>query len=222
MTQRPYRILRQGALPAEKIAAALAEHLTLIGITGPSGSGKTSALREIERQGGLVLDCDAVYHELLAGSTALLEELEEAFPGTVRGGTLDRRELGKRVFSDPEALARLNAISHRYVSAEVEQRLRDWAMAGGTLAAIDAIELISSGLGARCRATVAVLAEREMRVGRIMARDGISREDAERRVNAQRDDRYFIDNCDYALYNNGDRATFTEEFQTLLKEIEHE
>lgn len=222
MAHTPYRVLRQGALPESEIAAALAEHLTILGITGPSGSGKTTALREIEREGGLVLDCDEIYHQLLKEDASLLAALEAAFPGTVRDGALDRKELGRRVFTDPAALRQLNAICHRYVSDEVERRLRDWAMAGGRLAAVDAIELISSGLGARCCATVAVLAPRETRIGRIMARDSLTREEAERRVAAQHDDRYFIDNCSHAIYNDGDPAVFREKFQTLLKEILHE
>ena len=222
MAHTPYRVLRQGALPESEIAAALVEHLTILGITGPSGSGKTTALREIERQGGLILDCDEIYHELLKKDASLLAALEAAFPGTVHDGVLDRKELGRRVFTDPAALRQLNTICHRSVSEEVERRLRDWAMAGGRLAAVDAIELISSGLGERCRATVAVLAPRETRIARIMARDGLTREEAERRVAAQHEDRYFIDNCSHAIYNDGDPAVFREKFQTLLKEILHE
>ncbi len=222
MSRTPYRVLRQGALPEDEIAAALAEELTLIGLTGPSGAGKTSALREIARQGGLVLDCDEVYHELLERDTELLAELNDAFPGTVTDGRLDRGKLGRIVFSDPAALSTLNASTHRYISAEIERRLRAWAMAGGTLAAADAIELISSGLAARCTATVAVLAGKETRIRRIMARDGISREDAARRVNAQREDAYFIENCDYSLYNDGEQTDFTERIKKLLKEIRHE
>ncbi len=222
MSRTPYRVLRQGALPEDEIAAALTDKLTLIGLTGPSGAGKTSALREIARQGGLVLDCDEVYHELLERDTELLAELNDAFPGTVTDGRLDRGKLGRIVFSDPAALSTLNAITHRHISAEIERRLRAWAMAGGTLAAADAIELISSGLAARCTATVAVLAGKETRIRRIMARDGISREDAARRVNAQREDAYFIENCDYSLYNDGEQTDFTERIKKLLKEIRHE
>ena len=220
MTTKPYRVLRQGALPAEEIAAALAEKMTILGITGGSGGGKTTALREIERKGGLVLDCDAVYHELLAENRELLGELDARFPGCVTEGALDRKALGRIVFSDAEALKELNAITHRYVGAEVEKRLRDWAMAGGTLAAVDAIELIASGLGERCDLTVAVLAEKEKRVQRIMARDGIGREAALARIEAQRPDGYFINNCDCVLYNNGDEAAFTQAFQRLIKEKE--
>ena len=222
MSRTPYRVLRQGALPEAEIASALTEKLTLIGITGPTGAGKTSALREIERQGGLVLDCDEIYHALLESDAELLTELDAAFPGTVAEGRLDRRALAALVFSDPAVLAQLNAITHRHVSAEVESRLRAWAIAGGSLAAVDAIELISSGLAARCTATVAILSRKETRIARIMARDALTREEAERRVNAQRDDAYFIENCGYCLYNDGEQALFTDEFNTLLKEIRHE
>ena len=222
MSHTPYRVLRKGALAEETIAAALAEHLTLIGITGPSGSGKTSALREIERQGGLVLDCDAIYHELLERDEKLLEDIEAAFPGTLKEGRLDRRALAAIVFTDPDALARLNAITHGHIGDELERRLNAWAMSGGTLAAVDAIELMASGLGARCTATVAVLAEKETRIRRIMARDAITREEAERRVNAQRDDAYFAELCDYCLHNDGEQTEFAAEFHTLIKEIRHE
>ena len=119
MTTKPYRVLRQGALPAEAIADALVEHMTILGITGGSGGGKTTALREIQRQGGLVLDCDAVYHELLARDRELIEELDARFPGCVTDGMLDRRALGRVVFSDAEALKDLPTAmwARRWISA---------------------------------------------------------------------------------------------------------
>ena len=86
MSRTPYRVLRQGALPAEEIAEALAEDMTVVGVTGGTGSGKTTALRELERRGALVIDCDAVYHELLEQSEELIGEIEAAFPGAVENG----------------------------------------------------------------------------------------------------------------------------------------
>ena len=185
MSRVPYRILRQGALAAEEIRAALAENLRVIGITGPSGAGKTTALSLLREKGAFVLDCDAVYHELLERDATLLGAIEQAFPGTVKDGALDRKTLGTVVFSDPDALETLNGITHRFVSEEIGRRLSDFATAGGTLAALDAVELIASGLGEICDLTIGVLADEELRVRRIMARDGIGREAALLRVRAQ-------------------------------------
>lgn len=219
MSRTPYRILRAGALPRETIAAALAEELTIIGITGPSGVGKTTALQELKAQGALVLDCDEVYHELLEQDAELLRALAGAFPGTVREGRLDRKALGRIVFSDPEKLAALNVIAHRFVTRAVDARLEDYAMQGGRLAAIDAVELISAGIAERCTATVGVLAEREKRIARIMHRDGISREAAEARVDAQKPDKYYRQNCSHILFNNADADRFSADCRALFKEI---
>ncbi len=220
MSKTPYRILRQGALPEQSIREALRENLRLIGITGPSGSGKTTALQLLAERGALVLDCDEVYHELLQ-RRELLDELSAAFPGTVRDGALDRKALAAIVFSDESALAALNTITHRYVAEEVFHRLEDFAMNGGTLAALDAIELISSGLGAKCSCVIGILADEETRIARIMARDGISHEEALLRVRAQRDAQYFIDNCGRVVENNGGTADFTKRFMKALEEIDH-
>lgn len=221
MSRAPWRILRQGALPEQSIRGALRERLRLIGITGPSGSGKTTALQLLSERGALVLDCDAVYHELLRDRQELLDELSAAFPGTVRDGVLDRSALAKIVFSDGHALAALNRITHRYVADEVSRRLEDFAMAGGTLAALDAIELISGGLADKCDIVIGILADEETRVSRIMARDGIDREAALLRVRAQRDAGYFIDNCDCIVENNGSAAEFTNRFLKALEECRH-
>ncbi len=219
MSDTPYRILREGALPRETIAAALAEELTLVGITGPSGVGKTTALQELGAMGALVLDCDEIYHELLEQDEELLAALEEAFPGTVREGRLDRKALGRIVFTDAGKLAELNRIAHRFVTRAVDARLRDYAMQGGRLAAIDAVELISAGLAEKCVATVGILAEREKRIERIMRRDGISREAAEARIDAQKPDTYYRENCSHILFNNADADRFSADCRALFKEI---
>ena len=219
LSRRPFRILREGALPEEKLRAALAEDLTLIGITGTSGSGKTTALRELEALGALVIDCDALYHELLDTDRDLIDALEAAFPGCAADGRLDRKALGRIVFADAEKLETLNAVTHAFVCRAVEERLRDWAMRGGTLAAIDAVELISAGLSERCAAVIGVVAEREARITRIMSRDHITREDAEKRIDAQKPDAYYRERCTHILLNNADRERFAADCRRLLKEI---
>lgn len=219
MSARPYRILRQGALAADDIADALVDNMKIIGITGGTGCGKTTALETLKDFGALVIDCDALYHELLESSTELINEIDKYFPGAVTDGVLDRKALGAVVFTDEEALRDLNIITHKYIHLELRRRLREWAMQGGTLAAVDAIELFSSGIAKRCCATVGVIADREVRLRRIQQRDGISLEYAMMRVNAQRPNEYFEERCDYILQNNGTREEFSNCCLNLFLEV---
>ena len=222
LSKTPYRILRQGSLPAEEIMDTLVSGMTIVGITGGSGCGKTTALQELEKRGALLLDCDAVYHELLRDSDSLITELETAFPGAVADGVVRRDRLGEIVFQNVQKLKLLNEITHRHIMAEITRRLRDWGMQGGTLAALDAIELNSSGLAERCAFTIAVTASDETRIARIMARDGISREKAELRIRAQRSNAWFEENCDFTVANDGDIELFIRTLNEYLEEqLEH-
>ena len=87
----------------------------IIGITGGTGSGKTTLLNLIQAQGGRVLDCDLIYHDLLKTDNSLLQAISDRFPGTVQDFQLDRKALGAIVFADPQALQDLNRITHQAV-----------------------------------------------------------------------------------------------------------
>lgn len=219
MSAAPFKILRQGALPEEKISAALAENLKIIGITGGTGGGKTTVLRELKSRGAMIIDCDALYHEMLKTNTALLADIEQNFSGVVVDGSLDRKALGEKVFSDAEALNVLNKITHSHIAGEAEKILRDWAMQGGELAAIDAIALIESGIAEKCDTVIGVISEREKRIERIMQRDNITREYAALRVDAQKDNAFFEKNCDRIIRNDGTREELVQSVKNTLKEV---
>ena len=176
----------------------------ILGITGGTGCGKTTLLHALRERGGTILDCDEIYHELLQNDMVLLAALEARFPAAFPGGRFVRRELGKIVFADPAALDDLNAITHAAVRHEVERRLEPRP----ALAAIDAIALFESGLDRLCDLTVAVAAPREARVKRLIRRDGISREYAVSRIDAQHDDAWFRQRCGAVLENDGTQDEF--------------
>lgn len=187
----------------------------ILGITGGTGCGKTTLLEAVRRRGGLALDCDAIYHALLASDHEMLDSLEKAFPECFQGGSLQRKQLGALVFSDPQALALLNSITHSAVKREVKRRLSP----APELAAIDAIALLESGLGQLCDVTVAVLAPREDRIARLTRRDGITRQYAASRIDAQHPDAWFRERCDYTLENNGTCEEFSAKCKEFLNTI---
>ena len=190
----------------------------VIGFTGPTGAGKTSALRALERLGGLVLDCDAVYHDLLRTDSTLRDAITGAF-GQVFApdGTLDRQRLGTVVFSDPAALDTLNRIIYARLPRELLRRMDE---SSALVVGIDAINLVESGLCRLCRRTVAVLAPSEQRVRRIMARDGIPEEYARLRVQAQKDDEFYRTHCTDTLFNDcADAAAFEDAAYAALHRI---
>ena len=187
----------------------------ILGITGGTGCGKTTLLTCIGSQGGLILDCDAIYHDLLRTDLALLGAIEKRFPGTVENGVLQRKKLGRLVFSDEKALNDLNQITHSAVKAEVLRRLAHKPK----LAAIDAIGLFEGGLAELCDVTVAVTAPEEARLRRLMIRDGIDRDYAKRRIAAQKSAEWFRERCDFCLENNGTQADFQETCLAFLRKL---
>lgn len=217
-----------GLAVANRLKKAAGFHLIdadrplIVGLTGGTGAGKTSALAALEDLGGTVLDCDAVYHQMLRTDPALREAITAAFgPVFCPDGSLDRQKLGTLVFSDHAALDRLNAIVYEYLPPELLRRAQ-----GHTLVGLDAISLMESGLGKLCTCTVAVLAPAEDRVRRIMARDGISEDYARLRISAQQPDVFYRERCSHILENNcATPAQFRDQarifFRSMLREIEH-
>ena len=190
-------------------------HNLVIGITGGTGCGKTTLLSCIAEKGGLILDCDAIYHELLQTDRSLLSEIETRFPGVVENGQLQRKKLGAIVFSNEKALLDLNKITHTAIKAEVMRRLE----AAPRLAAIDAIGLFEGDLASLCHVTVAVTAPVEDRVRRLMTRDSISEEYARKRIAAQRSNEEFSAICSHTLENDGEICVFRAKCLAFLSKF---
>ncbi len=195
--------------------------MKVIGITGPTGAGKTTALNALTGLGGCIIDADAVYHDLTRNSRPMREELTARFGDLYEDDVLDRKKLGRIVFQDQEALADLNAITHKYVNQETGRRIEEARAEGRPAAAIDAIALLESPLAAYCDCTVAVTAPEDLRVRRIMKREGISEEYAWIRVNAQKPSAWFQEHCDYTLENTeADTVeTFSLRAEALFRQI---
>lgn len=158
----------------------------IVGITGSIGSGKSLVASELARLGAYVIDLDVIARELVeSGMPAVAEIRDEFGPEYIlEQGTLNRRALGRLVFSDPEALRRLNKIVFPKLVEATKERL-DEVSGQCDLVVVDAAILYQAGLDKLVDKVIAVTAEKEIRIARIVKRDKLSYEEALVRVSGQ-------------------------------------
>ena len=186
--------------------------MKILGLTGPSGSGKAVVGRAFSARGIPVLDTDAVYHGWIEKPSACTEELAAVFGNQILAsdGSVDRPRLAAAVFLDDgkreERLATLNRITHAFILKSCDEWLKTQEALGVAAAVIDAPLLIEAGLHLRCDAVIAVLAPRDLRLSRIVARDGISREAAEARIASQKPDGFYRELAGFVFVNDGDAS----------------
>ncbi|MDA8230176.1 MAG: dephospho-CoA kinase [Magnetospirillum sp.] len=148
--------------------------MKILGLTGSIGMGKSTAAGMLRRLGLPVHDADAAVHRLLAKGGAAVARVEAAFPGTVVAGAVDRAELGRRVFGDPAALRRLEAILHPLVREAERAFLKRCARRGAALAVLDIPLLFETGAERRCDAVAVVTAPAFLQAQRVLLRPGMS------------------------------------------------
>ena len=141
----------------------------------------------------------------------LLEKLAEEFGNDIiRAGELDRSKLGEIVFADSDKLKRLNSIVHPVVEKRCEELSKIPCV-------LDAPQLFEAKLQSKCYKIICVTADENIRLDRIMRRDGISLDKARERINSQLSEKYYIENSDYVVYNNGENIK--TQIDNILEEI---
>ncbi len=171
----------------------------MIGLTGPTGAGKSTAAEAFRSLGAEVIDCDRLAGDVLT-FPACIRQLQQAFgEDIVSGGCVNRALLAQKAFSGPEETKKLNAITHPAIIEEMRRRMDEYKKEGASAVLIDGALLFESGVYRLFDTTVVVLADRELRLERIMKRDGISRRQAEERASAQKDDQYYLSRAGYVL-----------------------
>lgn len=190
--------------------------MVTLGITGGSGCGKTTVSQVFARLGAALVDADQVARQIVLPGCPALEQIVQHFGPEFlcTDGTLNRRKLGNYVFSDPAALQALNRITHPYIQAEISRRI---VHGSADVFCIDAAALLESGIP--YDKLLAVMADRDVRVRRICARDGITRDEALRRIGAQQPDSFYLEKADFVVYNNGEADKMEQEAEKIMNEL---
>lgn len=193
----------------------------IIGLTGQTGAGK-STVREILRQkGAAVIDADSVAHDITDNNLNCIYDIVSRFSCLVLNekGKINRKALGKRVFSDQKELAALNKIIFPYILEAIEHEVLGHIAKGTENIVIDGATIIESGCGKMCDVLVSVVAEEETRKTRIIKRDGITKADAERRVLAQKPEEFYTENSDFVIRNDSAPADLERSVNSVLKNM---
>ncbi|MBN9479578.1 MAG: dephospho-CoA kinase [Bordetella sp.] len=150
--------------------------MIVLGLTGSIGMGKSTTARMFAEEGAVVWDADAAVHRAYAPGGAAVGPLEQAFPGVVVDGAVDRTRLAQVLGEDPKAFQRLEAVVHPLVAADRAAALKTAAAQGAHLAIVDVPLLFETGGDAFVDAVVVVTADPEVQAQRVLARPGMTRE----------------------------------------------
>lgn len=180
-----------------------------------SGAGKSTACGLFRDAGFKIIDCDMICREIVEKGKPCLKEIVSAFGEEVltREGSLNRRILGGIIFSDGEKRILLNGIMYPYVSYSIIKQI---IFSDSDYTVLDAPTLFESGMETVCDLIVSIAADKEIMTVRIMNRDGISREEAENRLNSQHNIDFFRERSDILLTNNRSEEEFSEKIRKTI------
>ena len=190
----------------------------IFGITGGSGCGKTTVSNMLAKLGAEIIDTDKISREVTGKGSECLKELTDAFGKEILlpSGGLDRHYLASVAFADEEKTALLSRITHKYIKSETVRRIES---SRSELIGIDGAVIIGSPVEGLCEKIVYVTARRGVRTERIMSRDGLTRGEAEKRIDAQPDDEFYIKHSDYIVDNSTDLNALEKSVKELYDRL---
>ena len=191
--------------------------MLVIGLTGGIGTGKSEAARQLEELGALIISADQVGHEAYTVNTEAWEQVVATFGNGILQDDkeIDRRKLGGIVFSDPSQLKKLNQIMHPRMARIVSDKIEAFRGQGVDTVVVEAALLFEAGWDSLVEEVWVTDAPEETIIGRLRERNGLSEDEAKKRINSQMDRMERIGRSDFVINNSGDMA----ELGTTIKEL---
>ncbi|MCQ2427807.1 MAG: dephospho-CoA kinase [Clostridia bacterium] len=198
------------------------QRLYVIGVTGPSGAGKSFFCDFFRAEGYKILDCDRIYAKMTSYYSGCMKELSDPrnFGPDILlpDGSLDRKKMASAVFAEgaEDKLLLLNKITHKYVKRSIRRSL-SYRPKNCRGFVIDAPLLFQAGLEKECDITVALIAERALRVSRLKERDGISSDAITARLSAAKPDSWYTERADVTVINDGDASALKKQADAIME-----
>jgi dephospho-CoA kinase len=193
----------------------------MVGLTGGIGSGKSAVSRLLAERGAVVVDADLVAREVVAPGTCGLQRVVEEFGAEILlpDGSLDRPGLGRRVFSDPDALQRLNAIVHPLVGERTAELIERARRQGAQVVVHDVPLLVENGLAGMYDAVVVVAATPETQLDRLVRLRGMTEQEARQRIAAQAPLEDKLALATHVIHNDGPLEELAAQVDRLWQEL---
>lgn len=177
--------------------------MKIYGLTGQTGAGKSTVSKLLFEHGFFVIDGDKIARRVTEKGSPALKELAECFGDDIilSDGTLDRKKLASRAFASKEGTQKLNELTHPHIHALFKSEIEKAESKGCSRCVIDAAALLESPSRSLCEKIIVVSCPEEIRLERILKRDNITKEEALRRIRAQKNDEYYLSRADIIIKN---------------------
>lgn len=197
------------------------DNALIVGLTGMSGAGKTTACEVFRECGYAVADCDRIARQVTEKGKPALREIVRRFGAEYLDpdGALNRRALGKRVFSSEADRLALDELIYPYISYEMISLVISYIDRGFRLILLDAPTLFESGTDTLCDRIVAIVSDREKCIGRIVARDALPLAQARDRLSSQLSAEVYRSRSDFCVENNGTEEELKERVREIAARI---
>lgn len=187
--------------------------MTVVGITGTSGSGKSTIAQIIEQNSSAqTIDADKIAKEMTEQDTKYLREIVKTFGQNIlEENKLNRKKLADIIFSDKLQKEKIDKLTQKYVVSEIKKKVKE---SKSKLVLLDVPLLFETKLNEICDITIGVIANKKQKIARICKRDNIDEKQAIARLQSQKEDEFFLNNCDYIVENQDE-----EELKKQIKKI---
>lgn len=189
----------------------------IIGLTGQSGAGKSTVAEVLSENEIPVISADKLVTELYRPNSPCIKTLAASFGKEILmpDGNLDRKTLARLAFSTKESTELLNSLIHPFVLSLFLEKAEDYICKEYKYVVFDAPQLFESRANIFCDCIISVVADEDVRIERICARDKISEQEARSRINAQLPEEFFVENSDLIIENNGSHSELKEKAAKL-------